>query len=83
MKTYLTVLILAVSALGADSARNPLDDPRQEVRDAEAIRLRSTFKPTPASKWDGLLGRLKAGITLEEVKKTLGPTAQTLSPGFG
>jgi hypothetical protein len=83
MKTYLTVIMLVVSALGADSVRNPLDDPRQEVRGAEAIRLRANFKPTPASKWNGLVGRLKTGITFEEVKKILGPTAQTLRPGFG
>lgn len=82
MKTCLTVLLLAFSASGAEKATNPLDDPRQEVRDAEALRLRFTFKPTPASKWDGLLGRLKAGIALEEVKTILGPTAQKLKPGF-
>ena len=83
MKKRLIVFLLAFSALGAETAQNPLDDPRQEIRDAEALRLRASFKPSPASKWDSLLGRLKPGITLEEVKTILGPTAQQLKPGLG
>lgn len=83
MYTYLTVLVLAASALGDEAIRNPLDDPRQEIRDAEALRLRSAFKPIPASKWDDLLVKLKTGISLEEVKKILGPASKALRLSYG
>lgn len=83
MNTHLIVLLLAFSALGAEQATSLLDDPRQDVRDEAANRLRVTFTASPASKWDELRGRLKAGLSLKQVKDTLGPSAQTLKPGFG
>ncbi len=83
VKTHSIVLLLAISALGAEKSTGSLDDPRQDVRDEAARRLRVTFTPSLASKWNELRGRLKAGISLKQVKEIIGPSAQTLKPGFG
>lgn len=82
MKIPSIVLFLAISALGADQGISLLDDPRQDVRDEAARHLRVTFTPSPASQWDELRGRLKTGLSLEQVKDILGPSTRTLKFGF-
>ncbi len=73
---------IAVRLMGGASD-HPLDHPEQSVRDAAALKLRHTFRPSPADTWKPLLSELKKGMTLEEIIKLTGPLEHSWKPPFG
>jgi len=62
MKTFLVILALLSSAAGLRATTlEDLKSYKQEIRDAAAKTLRSTYKPTGRTNWDSVLIQLKKG----------------------
>jgi len=72
--------------LVAGVSASPLEDlrsPSQQVRDAAAASLRTSFVPPPRSRWEPVLAALRPGDSKDLVLQVLQPYSVTMEGGMG
>lgn len=77
-------LLLSGFLLVACASATPLDDlrsPAQQVRDAAAASLRTTYVPPPRSRWDTVVAAIKPGNSSDTILQILQPYGATTEDG--